>query len=271
MKRFILFFLLSFLWIGLRAQNIYDVYKLSGYALNMDTHQPLKTGSRIKPTDIVDLSRCQQLALLDKKSRKVYYLKEKGRVKISDAVARVRKYAGSVSMRLLKTILATTQESHESWGQLGASLRGSDEELETNTAIVYLQLQILMKKAPGRVTNSSLKIEAEKKSMTNTEFCFRVINRDTITVFYNIVSVSKETGLVHMLYDTDDEMPCLMIGAKSDMVLDSETFQKGAEIYVLVASDAPFYSEDLEEMLNSDEELGNRSVKKIQIKTVFLK
>ena len=271
MKRFILFLLLSFLWVELRAQNVYNVYKLSGYALNMDNHQPLKVGTQIKPTAVVDFSRCHQLALLDKVSRKVYYLKEKDRVKISDAVARVRKSAGSVSMRLLNTILATTQESHESWGQLGASLRGSDEELETNTAIAYQQLQILTKKVNGRVTNSSLRIEAEKNSMTNTEFCFHVINMDTIPVFYNIMSVSKETGLVHMLYDTDDEMPCLMIGAKSDITLDSEAFLRGVEDYVLVASDAPFYSEDLEEMLNSEEEIGNRVMKKIQVKTMFLK
>lgn len=270
MKRILFFFLLSSIFVGLKAQNVYDVYKLSGYALNFDNHKPLKVGAQIKPTAVVDFSRCQQMALLDKNSRKVYYLKEKGRVKIADAVARVRQRAGSVSMRLLNTILATTQENHESWGQLGASMRGSDDELDANTEAVYHQLRLLVKSGANQKTASLLNIEVEKIYRTNTEFCFRILNSDTIPVFYNVASVSND-GRLRMLYATDDEMPCLMIGAKSDMALDSETFLQGTDKYVLVASDSPFCSEDLEEMCNSEEAINNASDRKIRIKTVYLK
>lgn len=271
MKKLLLMLLLAVVALGAFAQQTYEIYKLSGTARIDGTQTLLKVGGKVKNVTKLDLTRCTLFALLDKSSRKVYYLKPGGKSTVERAVMEVRRRASNMSTRVLNTVLASKAESRESWGQLGAAMRGGDDVIDDNTQVVYGQVYATLNVLLDLAKPSSLDIEAVREFVSPDAFVFRVVNRTDKPLFFNVLFVPKGRGEVSMVYATDDDMPCLMVDAGASSRLADDICLAAGGRYVLVAADAPFYSSDIEDMVEDGEQPSDVGTANVDVKVWYVK
>lgn len=253
------------------AQQTYEVYKLSGTARLSETRALLKVGSKVKTDTKLDLTRCKLFALLDKSSHKVYYLKPGGKSTVGSAVSEVRRRASNMSTRVLNTVLASKAESRESWGQLGAAMRGADDVIDDNTQVVYGQVYATLNIQLDKAQPSTLEIDAIREYVSPDAFVFRVANRTDKPLFFNVLFVPKDHGEASMVYATDDDMPCLLVDAGASLRLADDICLAASGHYALVAADAPFYSSDIEDMLKQGEQPSASGSANINVKVWYVK
>lgn len=271
MKKLLFMLLLMAVSLGGFAQQTYEIYKLSGTARVDGMRALLKVGGKVKTDTKLDLTRCTLFALLDKSSRKVYYLKPGGKQTVERAVMEVRSRASNMSTRVLNTVLASKAETRESWGQLGAAMRGADDVIDDNTQVVYGQVYATLNILLDRAKTSSLDIEAVREFVSPDAFVFRVSNRTDKPLFFNVLYLPKGGGEVSMVYATDDDMPCLMVDAGGSLRLSDDICLAAGGRYVLVAADAPFYSSDIVDMVEQGEQPSVGGSANIDVKVWYVK
>ncbi len=242
-------------------RDIYTVFDIDGTVIRLNTGQPLSKGSDIGALEMLGMRKNRELTLYDSSNGKLYVSVSQENTTAEKIIQAARSQSKSLMKRVYSEMLANVRRRdnrrNASKGiNIGATERDNGEELNVNTEHVFSFLTSLL--SSGNVS-ADICPDTIAADMTAHEVSADVIwwsirNNSSIPLYVNILQLPQGNCPPAFIYESDVEMPSLLIAPGKELNLTDQLFICSNRKYLLVASDSPFDCEDINTYFADGEE-----------------
>ncbi|MBD5318188.1 MAG: CHASE2 domain-containing protein [Bacteroides sp.] len=249
----LVFLIISFGYVeNATAEDIYTVHDIEGTVTRLKSGLVLSRGSKIEGEEMLGMERNRVLTISDKSTGKLYISKSQENTTPECIIKVAKSQSKSIMKRMYSEMLSNIKRrdnrmNASTGSNIGAVVRDDGEELNANTEYIFSFLSSLLSSNDIlEETNLDSKIiELTAHEISDDVIWWSICNNSSIPLYVNILQLSDGNTPHAFIYESDVEMPSLLIAPGKELNLCDQLFLCTHRKYILVASKFPFDTQDI--------------------------